>query len=101
MKEIVIPSFEEGQYIYCSRIPGIHKILKVLKNQDRYPILITEHLYSPKYEKVKGSVRDREHTVDGTYCSIIDFVKLYLHELSKFEHIKTIILKLDSNSVPM
>lgn len=100
MKESIIPSYEEGDYVYCSRIPGIHRVIKVLKNQDRYPILITEHLYSSKYEKVKGSARDRENTVDASYCKLIDFQRLYMHELSKFEHIKSIIHKLAPSSLP-
>lgn len=99
-KDEIIPQYEEGQYIFCSKsdkISGIHKIIKVIKNQDRYPLLMTEHLYSVKYEKIKGSLRDREYSIDGAFCKIIDFDLLFQFELNKFETIKKVLFKLDSS----
>ncbi len=89
-------SFIEGQYVYCSRIPGIHLITKIINNgENRAPTLYTEHIYNSSYEKINKKTKDREYIIDGMYCKLIDFKKLFSFESSKFEKIKTVILKLD------
>lgn len=87
--------FIEGQYIYCSKIPGIHKIVRVGKNgEDRPPTLTTEHLYNDKYEKINAKARDKEYTIDGAFCKPIDFLALYNFELLRFNKVVKMIDKL-------
>jgi len=90
MKEII--DFEEGDFVYCTRIPGIHKILRVYKEGNgKPPTLLTELLYNNKYEKVLAKARDREYTVDATYCKVVDFQAMLTFELRKFEKVKTMV----------
>ena len=93
MKEIF--NFKEGDYIYCTRIPGIHKILRVYKEgESKPPTLLTELLYNNKYEKVLAKARDREYTIDATYCKPVDFKAMLTFEQRKFEKVKNMVQSL-------
>lgn len=94
MKDL-ISEFKEGQYVYCSRVPGIHKILRVYPDQGKC-LLVTEHLYNEKYDKVSGKQKDREYNIDSTFCRIINFVALLNYETSKYDKICEVINKLKS-----
>jgi len=97
MKDIQY-SFIEGDYVYCNKIPGIHKIIRLYNQEkDRPPLLILEHLYDNKYNKIVDKPRDREYTVDGGHCKSIDLNKLLSFEEKKFENIKKTINGLISN----
>ena len=94
---IEIFNFEEGDYIYCTRIPGIHKILRVYKEGNgKPPTLQTELLYNSKYEKVLAKARDREYTIDATYCKSVDFKAMLNFELRKFEKVKSMVQSLSA-----
>lgn len=95
MKKEKLFEFKEGQYVYCSRIRGIHKVLNILSSTDgRPPILILEHLYNEKYKKIGGKFKDRENTVDGTYCRPINLVELLRFETLVFTEKQNILNKL-------
>lgn len=91
-------NFKEGDYIYCSRILGIHKVLRVFKNGNNIPpLLVTELLFNNKYEKVVGKTKDREYTVDATYCRPINLDAMLLYEQNKLERVKKMIKFLGYN----
>lgn len=92
MKEKEIYRFKEGEYVFSTKIQGIHRVLRVFEaGVNRPQVLNTEHLYSPKYEKIQGKFKDREYTIDGAFCKPIDLEKLLQFEKTKFDRICKII----------
>jgi hypothetical protein len=90
--------FREGDYVYCTKIPGIHRIIRCFRQEeDKPPMLILEHLYDNKYNKIIDKPRDREYTVDGGHCKSIDLKKLLSFEEKKFDNIKKVINGLSKN----
>lgn len=88
-------SFLEGKYVYCHNIPGIHKILRVFKQDSgKPPMLILEHLYDNKYNKKTEKKIDREYTVDAGNCKLINLDKLLDFETKKFIKIEKILISL-------
>lgn len=86
--------FKENDLIYCSKIKGIHRVVKVLKEEGRDDQLITEYLYDDKYNRILSSYKDREYTISSAYCKPVELDKLLLFEKKKFEKIETTIKNL-------
>lgn len=88
-------SFVEGQYVYCHHIPGIHRIIRVYKQDiGKPPMLHLEHLYDNKYNKKTERRIDREYTVDAGNCKLINLDKLLDFESKKFIKIEKILISL-------
>ncbi len=72
MKDIQY-NFKEGDLVYCSKIPGIHRVIRVFKNDvNKPPMLVTEHLFDQKYNKIQAKYYDREYNIDAGNCKLID-----------------------------
>lgn len=89
-------NFKEGDYIYCTKVPGLHKILRVYKEGDgKAPLLMTELLYNSKYERVLAKATDREYTVSAAFCKAVDLKAMLTFEQRKYEKVKTMVQKLE------
>lgn len=94
---IDVYNFKEGDYVYCTKVPGIHKILRVYKEgENRAPLLITELLYNSKYEKVLAKADDREYTLSAGFCKTVDFKAMLTFEQRKYEKVKNMVQKLST-----
>lgn len=88
----ILYDFQENEYVYCTRIPGIHRIVRVFKeNGGKTITLHTEILYNSKYEKVLAKARDREYVVDASYCKPVDFKAMLSFEFAKFEKVRNMV----------
>lgn len=90
-------TFKEGDYIYCTKVPGIHRILRVYKEgEGKAPLLLTELLYNSKYERVLAKAADREYTVSAAFCKPVDLKAMLSFEQRKYEKVKSMIQKLEA-----
>ncbi len=91
-----ILNFKEGDLVYCTKIPGIHKVVRAYaESNNSSQTLITELLYNTKYEKVLAKATDREYTVSAAYCKPVDLKAMLTFEQKKFEKVKTMVQRLD------
>lgn len=93
-----ILNFKEGDLVYCTCIPGIHKVIRAFQElNSSSQTLITELLYTNKYEKVLGKVSDREYTVSAGFCKPVNLQAMLKYEQKKFEKVKNMIQRLESH----
>lgn len=91
-----ILNFKEGDLVYCTKFPGIHKVIRAYKDSNcSSQTLQTELLYNSKYEKVLAKVADREYTVSAAYCKPVDLKAMLNFEQKKFEKVKSMVQRLE------
>jgi hypothetical protein len=93
MKDKII-NYKENDIIYCDKIKGIHRVIKVYKQENKPDILITEYLYDDKYKRINLSFKDREYTIDSWHCRLVDLDKLLKFEQTKLDKATEVIMKL-------